>query len=122
MLQFFRRSPRIILPGRESATLLGKMGIVNFAWTGFFSVWVVFLSGAFGDFVGAPGALQAMRLRSLLEHRHSVLSNLEEDIRLLEIEKKLLETDRTTQEREIRRILGYVAEDEMIFEFSNRSY
>ncbi len=82
-------------------------------------IWLVLISGAL-PWSGAPGIWQALQLRSLLEHKRQNLVRIEREVAELESEKKLLEADRTTQEREIRRVLGYAAPDEIVFDFSRQ--
>jgi hypothetical protein len=46
------------------------------------------------------------------------LSRAQEELQKLQFEATQLEHNRTTQEREIRNVLGYAANDELIFDFS----
>lgn len=87
-------------------------------WTLIFALWVVFLSGAFASVVGSPGVIQARGLRNLLSAKQLQVTQLEKEIEQLESERKLLEKSSIAQEREIRRVLGYAAPDELIFDFS----
>jgi cell division protein FtsB len=87
-------------------------------WLAVFALWGFLLSGALASLIGSPGVLHALRLRSLLEAKHGEAARLEADIRSLEEERVLLEGSRDAQEREIRRVLGYAAPDEVIFDFT----
>lgn len=90
----------------------------NQVWMMVFGVWGVFLSGALSGFVGSPGIVQAVRLSNLLETKRTVLAEKESEIARLDQERIRLETSRAAQEREIRRVLGYAAADELIFDFT----
>jgi cell division protein FtsB len=90
------------------------------SWLALFSVWLVLLSGILSDFTGTPGVLQAFRLRHLLEGRRAQVAALEQSMLDLEREHDLLEKDVKYQAAEIRRVLGYVGPDEVVFDF-NRS-
>jgi cell division protein FtsB len=47
------------------------------------------------------------------------MSRLEETVLGLQAEAELLEKNKLAQQREIRRVLGYVASDEIVFDFSS---
>ncbi len=68
--------------------------------------------------VGSPGALQAFRLGKLLTTKETQLTQLKQELSRLKIESFEMETNRMIQIREIRRVLGYTAADEMIFDFN----
>lgn len=87
-------------------------------WAAFFVVWLAFLSGAMAPLGGGPGVLQAVRLRALHESKASQALELEHEIERLTAESERLEKSRVAQEREIRRVLGYAAPDEIIFDFT----
>lgn len=87
-------------------------------WLVLFGIWGVFLSGVLVGLGGPPGALQAIRLNGLLSSKQAQLARLEVDIGRLEAEGTRIEKNRFAQEREIRRVLGYAAQDELIFDFT----
>lgn len=91
-----------------------RIGVV-----GAFLVWATFFSGVLGYWVDGvpPGVVQAVRLRKLLFEKENQIQLLEKQIAQLELDRKDLEGNRRVQEREVRRVLGYVAEDELVFEF-----
>ncbi len=97
---------------------LKKISSIHWKWISLFSLWLLFLSGFFASFLGSPGILQAIRLNNLLESKHSQLSVIQNDVNKLQTEAHQLESSRIVQEREVRRILGYAATDEIIFDFS----
>jgi hypothetical protein len=82
-----------------------------------FGLWILFLSGMLANFVGSPGILQAIRLKNLLESKKLQLAQAQEELRRLKTDAILLENNRFAQQREIRRVLGYAAGDEIIFDF-----
>lgn len=87
-------------------------------WTCVFALWGVLLSGVLASLGGGPGVLQGMRLNALLESKATQKSELETEIDRLNRDSDLLEKSKVAQEREIRRVLGYAAPDEIIFDFT----
>lgn len=90
---------------------------VNRIWLIVFGCWGIFLSGIFASMVGSPGIIQAIYLKGLLESKRAKISQLQTEIDRLDSERIQLDKNRYVQEREIRKILGYAASDEMIFDF-----
>lgn len=90
-------------------------------WLGVFGVWLFILSGASTGFLGSPGILQTVRLHSLLKFKKEQLAKSLSETHDLEFDINQLEKNRFVQQREIRRILGYAASDEIIFDFSAAS-
>lgn len=90
---------------------------VNRIWIALFLLWGVFLSGFPKQFTGSPGIRQSVQLRTLLEDKKTRLEELERRIEQLSKQEKALKTNRVVQEREVRRVLGYVKPDEIVFEF-----
>lgn len=91
----------------------------NRAWVAIFGVWLFMLSGLTQHFgVGSPGVLQYWRLNAVLEDRQTQSADTDVEIVRLEREATALEKSRVVQVREIRKTMGYVAENEMIFDFS----
>jgi len=82
-------------------------------WLAVFGVWGVFLTGA----LGSPGLSQSRSLHALLDAKQAELGRLEAEVERLVSEAERLEKSRTAQEREIRRVLGYAAPDDLIFDF-----
>lgn len=87
-------------------------------WIFVFAVWGVILTGVLAGFFGPPGIIQAMRLRSLLAQKIEKTAMIEAGIARLDSEIKRLEKSTAAQEREVRRVLGYVASDEIVFDFA----
>ncbi|OFZ72125.1 MAG: hypothetical protein A3K03_12585 [Bdellovibrionales bacterium RIFOXYD1_FULL_44_7] len=89
-------------------------------WISVFAVWCLLLSGLLTGVIGSPGVLQALRLKSLLDTKQMQLSAIEAEISRLDGEVVGLEKNRFVQEREVRRVLGYAAPDEIVFDFTER--
>lgn len=87
------------------------------AWLALFGVWTLLLSGVFADFVGTPGLVQWRKLEELYHSKQAEQERLEYELARLQKEIVDMEKDPEAQRREIRRILGYVAPDEVVFEF-----
>jgi cell division protein FtsB len=87
-------------------------------WIAVFAGWGLLLTGAFSQWVGSPGVLQAVRLSNLLQSKQVQAESLEKQIATLEAERVRLEKSPAAQEQEIRRTLGYAAPDEIIFDFT----
>ena len=90
----------------------------NKVWIGLFALWLAFLSGGATAWTGTPGVLQQLHLRSLLGSKQAEQADLSSQIERLRSEAGLLEHSKTVQHREIRRVLGYAAPDEIIFDFA----
>ncbi len=86
-------------------------------WILFFSVWSLFLTGALSFWIEAPGAYQAWKLRSVLQSKREKVKTLQVQAQSLEQQTKNLQNNKFAQLVEIRKVLGYVAKDELVFEF-----
>jgi cell division protein FtsB len=87
-------------------------------WLALLALWLAFLSGGAAPWTGTPGVLQQMNLHSFLDSKQAEQAELQGEIERLRSEATLLEHSKTVQHREIRRVLGYAAEDEIIFDFA----
>jgi cell division protein FtsB len=87
-------------------------------WVSAFSLWGVFLTGIGATLTGSPGLAQAVRLSSLLRAKEAQVTQMQDELKRLRDEAGLLEKSRVVQQREIRRVLGYAANDEIIFDFT----
>jgi cell division protein FtsB len=87
-------------------------------WSCAFALWGLFLSGVFANLVGSPGVIQAVRLKNLLEAKQTQITQVQEELQRLELQIVQLEQSKVTQQLEIRRVLGYAAADEIIFDFT----
>jgi cell division protein FtsB len=88
-------------------------------WTGLFAVWGLLLSGVFANFVGSPGVIQALRLKSLLGSKQAQVEQMQNELIKLQNEAAQLDHGKAAQQREIRRVLGYAATDEIVFDFTH---
>ena len=91
----------------------------HYLWMGVFSIWGFFLSGLGAGFTGAPGIIQAFHVQSLLDAKEAEQTKIESEIARLESEEERLIKNAYAQEVEIRKNLGYIGEDEIVFEFSS---
>jgi len=95
-----------------------KTAPIHRIWIGIFGAWALFLSGALTGLVGSPGVVQVLRLRSLLAEKQAKAMHLESEITQLELDRERLDKSKVAQEHEVRKVLGYAAPDEIIFDFS----
>ncbi len=94
-----------------------KVSVIGRVWLAVFGVWALFLSGA----LGYPGVIQAVRLHALLDDKQREVEEIEAEIQRFEKDRERLEKNRVAQEREVRKVLGYAAPDEIIFDFAASS-
>jgi len=85
----------------------------------FFGVWLLILTGAFNRWTGGPGLIQWFRIHRIVEKKQAKLAELESEVMALSTEQVRLERSPVAQRREIRRVLGYLAPDEILFDFSS---
>jgi hypothetical protein len=90
----------------------------NRLWLGFFGLWLLFLTGMFNGLIGGPGMIQATRLTQLLRTKRIEIQKLTDEITRLQNTAALFDRSRVLQNREIRRVLGYTAVDEWVFDFT----
>ena len=86
-------------------------------WLAIFGIWAFLLTG----FISGPGIIQAVRLQSLLSAKQTEVARLQADTQQLRQESENLQKNPAAQEREIRRVLGYAAPDELIFDFGSQN-
>lgn len=92
----------------------------NRVWLAVFVTWLFLLTGFTHELgAGSPGMIQFSRLNALLRDRQTQLANSDAEIEKIDVEAKELEKSRVVQEREIRKTMGYVGDNELIFDFSN---
>lgn len=106
---------------RKKHTVSRGSGLVSAFWLVFFSIWGLLISGIFENAFHAPGIMQAIELKQLESERRLKLIEVENEIALMQNENENLQKNLALQEREIRKTLGYVAEDEILFDFSSTS-
>ncbi len=89
-------------------------------WIAIFVIWGVLLTGYVTLWESsAPGILQAVRLQSLKREKRDQMAGLERQILRMQNESERLTKNRVAQEREVRRVLGYAGQDEILFDFSS---
>ena len=103
--------------GRHKPTQISVPGLI---WCLIFPLWLGFLSGLFPGKKIAPGIWQAMQLHAYLGQKNAELAEREASFADLDHEYRRLRDDPAVQETEVRRILGYVASDEVVFDFSEK--
>jgi len=82
-----------------------------------FGIWIFLLSGVLPISTHSPGVIQSLQLRSLLQKRKEEAVQKEIQISALKEEKERLIRDKDYQEKVIRETLGYVGQNEIIFDF-----
>jgi len=87
-------------------------------WIGFFGLWLTLLTGALTPWTGGPGLIQWWQISELAQSRQETIVQLETRILELSTEQVRLEKSPVAQRREIRKVLGYLAADEILFDFS----
>ena len=90
----------------------------NRIWGAFFFVWVLLLSGILDFWVKSPGLKQWIKVNSQLDQKRLEISETEARTTLLLQISRELNSNTAAQEREIRKVLGYLDEQEAVFEFS----
>jgi hypothetical protein len=89
-------------------------------WMGFFFVWVFLLTGILDFWIQTPGLKQLWRVSSMLESRRQEIDGVEAKTALLSQIYRELQENPIAQEREVRKVLGYLGDQEVVFEFSGR--
>jgi cell division protein FtsB len=87
-------------------------------WGLFFFLWLIGLSGVLSPWMGTPGALQNQNLDVLLQQRKKELAQARQESERLKELIEELEKNPSRQERTIRNRLGYVGENDLVFDFS----
>lgn len=88
------------------------------AWLAFFGIWFILLSGMLDFWLQSPGLKQWFKVRSSLSDRRQETADIEIRTGVLQEVARQLESNSVAQEREIRKVLGYLGEQEVVFEFS----
>ncbi len=97
-----------------------RFSLVTRVWIGIFLIWGVFLSGLLTPWLQTPGLWQYSKLTTLRDQKKVELSQLEAKIEAKDQERIALESNPDLQEKEIRRVLGYVSPNEIVFDFSRK--
>ena len=88
-------------------------------WMACFAVWFLLLTGAFNRWTGGPGFIQWFKISRLLSAKQAKLAKIESAVLDLSSEQVRLEKSPVAQRREIRRVLGYLGQNELLFDFSS---
>lgn len=100
-----------------------KTWSLHHSWIVFFGLWFLFLTGFFEWFRPphqlSPGLWQAWQLRRYFHFKQKQERTLDEDIQSLQQKTEVLAHHPLAQEIEIRKVLGYAASDELIFDLSH---
>jgi cell division protein FtsB len=102
---------------RNSQARRSSKNRITHAWCGFFLLWLVLLSGALERWVGGPGLVQWLQVRSLVAETRARGEEIEFELSRLDGLRRQLESNPAVQEIEIRRVLGYLRPNEMVFEY-----
>ena len=90
---------------------------LNRIWLAFFIFWSVMLTGVFQFWLKTPGLRQWAQLQTILTERKQEIAVVEAHSERLRQTESHLENNPAAQEREIRKVLGFVDDSEMVFEF-----
>ena len=90
---------------------------LNRIWVGFFGVWLLLLSGVLDFWLQSPGLKQFIKVNSLLSQRRQEIGEIESRSAALAHVAKELQDNAAAQEREVRKVLGFLGEHEVVFEF-----
>jgi hypothetical protein len=86
-------------------------------WLLFFGVWLLLITGLLDFWLKSPGLKQWHQVESALKDRRQEIADVEARTELLTNIAHQLEFNPVAQEREIRKVLGYLGENELVFEF-----
>ena len=92
----------------------------NRAWAGFFAIWALLLTGTLGFWLKSPGLKQWYAVSKSLSEERQEIAEVEARSILLSHMAHQLEFNSVAQEREIRKVLGYLGDQELVFEFESR--
>ena len=87
-------------------------------WLCFFAIWMVLLTGLLVFWFHSPGLKQWYQVESSLNGLRQEIAAIEAKTTLQLTVAHQLENNSVAQEREIRKVLGYLGEQELVFEFN----
>lgn len=102
----------------KKASSTGNGLTPNQLWLSLFGLWFIFLSGLLTPLVGTPGIIQAVRLKHIVQAKQEQFDQAEAALLKAQDEASLLEKSKLVQHREIRKVLGYTAPNELVFDFA----
>ena len=86
-------------------------------WLIFFGVWSFLLTGLLDFWLHSPGLKQWYRVEASLQDSRQEIAEIESKTSLAVSTIRQLETNNIAQELEIRKVLGYLGDQELVFEF-----
>jgi cell division protein FtsB len=93
---------------------------MNRVWAGFFAIWMLLLTGTLGFWLKSPGVKQWYSVSQSLKEQRQEIADVESNSTLLAHTAHQLEFNSVAQEREIRKVLGYLGDQELVFEFESK--
>jgi cell division protein FtsB len=85
-------------------------------WMGFFGIWLLLVSGLLDFWIKSPGLKQWLQVELLVHKKQQEIAEIEAKSENYKNIIRQLETNPVAQEREIRKVLGYLGEQEVVFE------
>jgi cell division protein FtsB len=86
-------------------------------WFGFFGIWLLLVSGLLDFWIKSPGLKQWLQVELLVHKKRQEIAEIEAKSESFKNVAHQLESNPVAQEREIRKVLGYLGEQEIVFEF-----
>jgi hypothetical protein len=86
-------------------------------WLGFFGIWLLLVSGLFDFWIKSPGIKQWLQVEYQVHTKRQEIADIESKSEQYKNVIHQLETNPVAQEREIRKVLGYLGNQEIVFEF-----
>jgi hypothetical protein len=85
-------------------------------WLAFFGIWFVLVSGVLDFWLKSPGLKQWIQVELLLRNKRQEIVEIEAKSDAFKNVASQLEHNPVAQEREIRKVLGYLGDHEIVFE------
>jgi len=93
-------------------------GQIRKMWFGFFGIWLILVSGLLDFWISSPGLKQWFQVELLVHKKRQEIAEIEAKTEGFKQVAHQLENNPIAQEREIRKVLGYLGEQEIVFEFT----
>lgn len=91
---------------------------IRMMWFGFFGIWLVLVSGLLEFWLKSPGLKQWLEVELLVQKRRQEIVEIEAKSESFKSVVRQLENNPIAQEREIRKVLGYLGNQEIVFEIT----
>ncbi len=95
-----------------------KTNQIRKLWLAIFGIWFVLVSGILDFWIKSPGLKQWLQVELLVRERRQEIAVIEAKSNVFKNVAHQLENNPIAQEREIRKVLGYLGDNEIVFEFS----